>query len=459
MPTPDLRRAKSDLLAFSVAIGHPLTATQAAALGLEKRTSVLLAPRQTGKSRSLAVLALHWAFRAPGQVVLIVSSGEVAAKRLLGDVIAIARGSALLAGSVVDDSRSLMTLSNGSSVRSVPASEAQIRGWSVDLLAVDEAALLDDQVLLGAAFPTTAARPEARIVLAGTPAGPEGAFFTFAQLGEQGSQDVGTFRWGLTDAPWIEVSAVEAARAALAPAQYQREYEARFADVGADEVVIPREWIDRALEREVEAAGPGVVGVDIARHGGDESVAIRVRGGKVSVLFAARMPDLMQTTGRLAALRGEGALWLDVTGIGFGVADRLAEQGVGVTHFVAGARSSDPRRWANLRAESWWHARGLFERGEVDLPADRVLAGQLSAVRYVLASSGAIQIQSKDSMRVSPDRADALVIGLWAARQAGAWAAWERAAPFVPEHPLAAGAEGRKYGTDGLTGDLLEKKW
>ena len=37
---------------------------------------------------------------------------------------------------------------------------------------------------------------------------------------------------------------------------------------------------------------------------------------------------MMQTTGRLCEMSGQGALWLDVDGIGFGVADRLAEQGV-----------------------------------------------------------------------------------------------------------------------------------
>jgi hypothetical protein len=454
----DLQRARDDLLVFSVVAGCPLTVKQAGALRLPRRTSVVVAPRQTGKSRSLAVVALWQAFRRRDQTVLIVSSGEVGAKRLLADVTRVARGSSMLAGSVVDDSRSLLTLSNGSTVRSVPASEHQVRGWSVDLLLVDEAALVEDDLLLGAAFPTTAARPHARIVLAGTPAGPEGAFYLFAELGDQGSQDVRTFRWSLADASWIEGSVVDAARAALAPAQFDREFEARFADVGAEERVIPREWVQAAVERRgVDTQGPAVVGVDVARHGGDESVAVRVCGGVVSLLFAMREPDLMATTGKIASLSGEGALWLDVTGLGFGVADRLAEQRLAVTHFVAGARSSDSRRWLNLRSQAWWHARGVFEAGEVALPDDPVLAGQLSAVRYGLASNGAIQIQAKDSMRVSPDRADALVIALWGARQAAGWAAWQRKDRYVPRHPLAEGAESLSYDAGDLTGDLLAR--
>jgi hypothetical protein len=57
----------------------------------------------------------------------------------------------------------------------VPASERAVRRWSVDLLLVDECARVDDELLLGAAFPTTAARPDPRIVLAGSLVAAEGA--------------------------------------------------------------------------------------------------------------------------------------------------------------------------------------------------------------------------------------------------------------------------------------------
>jgi hypothetical protein len=459
MTHADLHRARADLRVFSEAIGQPLTESQASSLGLEQRTTVIVGARQCGKSRSLAVLALHRAFRLPGQHVLVVSAGESAARRLLGEVTAVAMRSALLAGSVTDETAGLVRLSNGSSIRSVPASERAVRGWSVDLLLCDEAALIEDELLLAAAIPTTAARPDARIVLAGTPAGPEGAFYTFAELGEQGAPDVVTHVWRLSDAPWIADSVVDSARAALAPAQFRREFEALFADVGADERVIAPEWVAAAQARQIEADGPAVIGVDLARHGGDESVAVRVQAGVVSVLWAIREPDLMATAGRIWDVSGQGSIWLDVTGLGYGVADRLAEQGVRAAHFVAGGSSSDRRRWLNLRAEAWWHARSMFEGGVVQLPDDRVLAGQLSAVRYRLASSGAIQIQAKEEMRKSPDRADALVIALWASRQALGWAQWAQQDHYVPVHPLVEGAEMRRYGTSGLTGDLMGFTW
>ena len=183
----DLVRAKRSIASFAELVGWPLTPWQAKALEFKARTTVIVAGRQMGKSRSLAIAAVFWAFRRSKQRVLIVSAGEDASRRLLATVREIVTGSPLLAGSVVDESAALVTLSNSSEIRSVPASEKQVRGWSADLLLVDEAAFVDEDLLLGAAFPTVSARPKGRIVLASTPRGALGAFYRSAMSGEGGS--------------------------------------------------------------------------------------------------------------------------------------------------------------------------------------------------------------------------------------------------------------------------------
>jgi hypothetical protein len=417
----DLRRARADLRTFSLAVECPLTDWQADSLALERRTTVLVAPRQSGKSRSLSVVALWWAYGRPGQTVLVVSAGEDASRRLLAQAAAVAIRSPLLTGSLTDENAGLLTLSNGSTIRSVPASERAVRGWTVDMLLVDEAAQVDDDLLLAAAIPTTAARPDARIVLAGSPGAAAGAFYAHA---EADSEHVQTFRWSLADADWIGSSVVDAAREQLAPAQFRREYEGEFADVGADEFIIAREWIAQAQARTLEP-GPVAFGVDVARHGADETVAVRLAGGVARVEWATHGCDLMQTSARIAVMsrneRGPApSIWLDVIGLGYGVLDRLRELNVAVAPFVASARAAQPDRFLNLRAESWWLAREAFRRGDLDLDAgDRTLAEQLGAVRYALTSSGQIQVQSKDKMRSSPDRADALVIALHARARHG----------------------------------------
>ena len=56
---------------------------------------------------------------------------------------------------------------------------------------------------------------------------------------------------------------------------------------------------------------------------------------------------------------------------------------------------------------------------------DRVLGSQLGvgAIQAGVAL-GALQIEAKDKMRSSPDRADSLVIALWGARQSSGASRW-----------------------------------
>jgi hypothetical protein len=419
---PDrFKAARDDLAVFADLVGRPMKDWQVESLRLERSTTVIVAPRQTGKSRSLAVLALHRAFRSPGVRVLVVSAGEDAARRLLTEVRSVATGSPLLAGSVVDELSALVTLSNGSEIRSVPASERAIRGWTVDLLIIDEAASVEDDLILGAALPTTAARPEARIVLAGSPLLASGAFYDFATRGWGGSEHVASFRWRLADAVWISADTVASLSESLTPARLRAELGAEFIDLDAGESLFSRDWVQEAQDRSLRQPGSGVVGLDVARFGRDRTVAYVNRGGRARLLFEGRGWDLMATTGRLiAAMRDElGAppeqvvAVIDDTGVGGGVTDRLREQGAAVSAFIGAARAEKPDRHANARAATYWAMRQAFADGLVDLdPADVELAEQLVGLRTLYDSRGRLLIESKDAMRrrgvASPDRADAL---------------------------------------------------
>jgi hypothetical protein len=57
-----------------------------------------------------------------------------------------ATSSPLLSGSVLDEHKGALVLSNGSRIVSVPASQRQIRGWPVDPLILDEAGFIDPDI-------------------------------------------------------------------------------------------------------------------------------------------------------------------------------------------------------------------------------------------------------------------------------------------------------------------------
>ena len=105
----------------------------------------------------------------------MLSAGEDAARELLAHC-QMLLASPLLAGAVVDENKSQIVLSNGSTIQSVPASSKQVRGKSIDLLIIDEAAFVDDDIWSAAQY-TVISRPESRVVLASTPWGRPDRFF------------------------------------------------------------------------------------------------------------------------------------------------------------------------------------------------------------------------------------------------------------------------------------------
>lgn len=236
MPAPsleDLRASREDFGLFCELVGMPRTEFQLEAMRLEKRQTVIVAPRQSGKSETLSLRAAWGALRKKNQLVMIVSASENAAIRLLYAVREVFAKPLTQTSLATEPTQSLVTLTNGSRIMSVPASEKQIRGWSVDLLIVDECAFVADDILLSAAIPTTTARPDAKVVLASTPLGDDCAFFTLAMNGmKDDDAHTRTYRWRLKDAPWIHPAVVEAARASLSPLRFQAEYEGEFVTSG-----------------------------------------------------------------------------------------------------------------------------------------------------------------------------------------------------------------------------------
>ena len=221
-----------------------LTGWQAGSLKLDARTTYVVGPRQSGKSRSVAVLAAHRAFREPDHHVLIVSASELGAKRLLAVVAELVVTSPLLSASVVDEQSSLIRLSNGSTIRSVPASSKAIRGWSIDTLIFDEATEVGDEII-DLALPVTAARPDARIVFLSTAGAPVGRAYETFMAGLDGRSGlVRSHVWRLKDAKWISKAAIEHARLVMPPWRFAAEYEGQWA--GAVDALFPPDLLQRA---------------------------------------------------------------------------------------------------------------------------------------------------------------------------------------------------------------------
>lgn len=144
---------------------------QVQALTDPTRRLMVTAGRQVGKSAAAAAKALHHAAHTPGELVLLVSASERQARELL------ARMRSMLpylgqAAEGVEDSQSAIRFPSGSRIVVLPSTSSSLRGWTANLLIVDEAAWVS-RAAWDALLPTIAATGGAVVVItsASAPAG------------------------------------------------------------------------------------------------------------------------------------------------------------------------------------------------------------------------------------------------------------------------------------------------
>jgi hypothetical protein len=173
-----------DRVAFARTAGFDvLLAWQEKALRSNATSILFNAARQSGKSSIAALIAVHTALYQPGSLVLMVSrtldhSGELF-RRALG----IYRNAGRPVPADSETKLSLM-LGNGSRIVSRPGrDEASVRGYSSDLLILDEASRVPDE-LFTSSLPVVA-RTGGRILALSTPFGRRGWFFEEWSSGAQ----------------------------------------------------------------------------------------------------------------------------------------------------------------------------------------------------------------------------------------------------------------------------------
>lgn len=189
-----------------------------------------------------------------------------------------------------------------------------------------------------------------------------------------------------------------------------------------DDVVIPLDLCEEAKVRDVAAFGQEVWGIDVARFGGDRTVLVRrCDNATLGKHESWNGTDLMQTAGRIYAkwldvppAERPKQVFVDVIGIGAGVADRLMELGLPVCPVNVAEAASIDNTYNRLRDELWFKARKWLEKKNCKLFDDDVLVAELTLPKYAFTSSGKMKVESKDELKKryprSPDVADAFCL-------------------------------------------------
>lgn len=160
-----------------------------------------------------------------------------------------------------------------------------------------------------------------------------------------------------------------------------------------------------------------IMGVDVARHGDDQSVITRRKGNKVYPQKKLRIPDTMRLAEVVAAEIEEWQpeyVLVDATGLGWAVVDRLRQLNYdSVIPVQVGETAADDRKYVNKRAECWGRMRDWLTEGGC-LPHDPELEADLTGPQYALDKNGRYLLEKKEDMKKrglsSPDCGDALAL-------------------------------------------------
>lgn len=209
--------------------------------------------------------------------------------------------------------------------------------------------------------------------------------------------------------------------------RYKSRVQGEFAyDLG--DTLIKPEDVAVAIDTVIESAldEPIILGVDVARFGGDSSVIYKNVGGQVRFvadMVEGRTTETARWVHQWATELGASQVRIDSLGIGGAVIDYLMDNSEFTPRYIvvemnANATSPNRKNWHNARAFWWDKFREDLRSGKLDLDNNderhERLEDELLSVEYKFnAQSGGLLVESKDDMRKrgmkSPDFADAAI--------------------------------------------------
>jgi hypothetical protein len=169
---------------------------------------------------------------------------------------------------------------------------------------------------------------------------------------------------------------------------------------------------------------PLIMGIDVARGGADFNVIRFRRGVDARSIAPIRIPGeqtrdtslLVTKIADLIAQHRPAAVFLDATGIGGPIGDRLRQLGHRVIDVQFGGGSPDPK-YENMRAFMWGKMKGWLMTGAIEdgkTTGGRRLETDLTSPNYAHNKKDKLVLESKESMKErgldSPDDGDALAL-------------------------------------------------
>src|SRR3990167_442544 len=368
------------------------------------------AGRQVGKSVVIAEKVCRFALAHSGAVCLVIAASQRQSGLLFEKI----KNTLLVLGrDVLAEVPTLtrLVLKNGSRIYTLPAGKTGhfIRGYTLDLLIVDEAAYVSEAVF-NSIVPMIAVsrkvRGFGRIILLSTPFGKGGFFYHCFS-----DDDFRKWHVSSEDCERIYKKLLLKEKKRLRRAEYAQEWLGEFVDdyqqfFGTE--VLRRQMTLSGWDLSQKLDGSGFyLGVDVARYGGDENafVVVELSGGvHVPFLRVVRCEvssdvSTVDTIGRvvfLDGLFGFKRVFVDDAGVGGAVTDVLQER---LGRKVVGLNNASKRVWVRgenergevrrgiLKEDLYSNALFLLENGRLELLIDDSLLRSLRSIQFEYGST------------------------------------------------------------------------
>jgi hypothetical protein len=355
------------------------------------------AGRQVGKSEVISEKALMFALKNPGTIILIIAASQRQSSYLFEKVCG--RAEAKGVGLADKPTMTKLVLDNGSRIYSYPAGRTgyAIRGLTVDLLIVDEAAFVPSAVWL-AVTPMLAVSRKTRgfgwLITISTPFGKGGFFYeTFSD------PDFLAIHVSSEQCKRLDKRFLLKEKKRMTKQQYAQEYLGEFVDewhqfFSSDLLQRRMSFIEWSINDKM-ANSSFYLGVDIARYGGDENAFViaelygknKIRLVKCDVTDRVSVVDTIQRVQLLDEQYGFKRIFVDDAGVGGGVTDVLVER---LGRRVVGLNNSARRiqvageelKRGILKEDLYSNMLMLLETGLLDMIADPALLRSLKSITY-----------------------------------------------------------------------------
>jgi len=375
--------------------------------------------RQTGKTTTIAMKAIHFADINP-KVTVLITSPSLRQSMIMFDRIAFfVYSSAHMRNKIVRATRTLIHFENGSRIIALPCSENLLRGYTAHMVVCDEASWIPEEVITQILFPMLTTTQGYAIFLS-TP-WDKNHFFYRAFINP--SYSVHKIR--SDQCPLVTAEFLEEMKANMTREAYLMEYEAEF--VEALNSYFPQDLIRKCVElaQKLEAelytsletsfpSGNYYAGVDFGKLADYSVLTVLKREAEIlKLVYLHQFPletPYGQVIGHLVRADQKFSfrkLLVDQTGVGEPVTEEISNQGIRNVEGIKFTVQTKEELLSSLKI--------AMEQNRLAIPYHRQLCEQINEQQYSYSKSGHLQFSHPENAH--DDMLWALALSVYGARE------------------------------------------